>query len=259
MSLSLVSLSSGSKGNATLIFSDNSALLVDAGLPVSKLEAELKEFGLSAADLDGVVVSHEHDDHIRGLKGLAKQVRVYAHPLTRLAIERRQGGLENAVDVDDFENGFKVGDIDVQPFRIPHDAAYPLAFSFSLGWARCSVATDIGTPTMGLLRNVKDSAAVLLEANHDVDMLKKGSYPYPLKMRILSDKGHMSNADAARVAGKLSGHSEVKYLILGHISQQNNTEKLAYDAVKEALSNACDKNICLALAHQGRRSEVFRI
>ncbi len=259
MALKLVSLASGSKGNATLICSYTTAILVDAGIAFSKLEKALAEFGLTASALDGVVITHEHDDHIKALPKLEQYTKVYAHPLTANAIKAKQGGIDNLAVVDGFEGGFEIGDIAVEPFRIPHDAAYPLAYSFRSGGARCSVATDIGVPTVGLMKNIKDSDVVLLEANHDVDMLKKGGYPYKLKERVLSPMGHLSNDAAGRVAQLLSG-SNVSRLLLGHISENNNTEQLAFCTVRDMLTAVGEeKNIEISIAHQCARSEVFEI
>lgn len=258
MSLKLVSLTSGSKGNCTLVFSNTTAILVDAGLSYTRLCAELKDFGLTPDMIDGVVITHEHSDHICGLPKLAPHTKVYAHPLTQIAIFQRTGELKNAQDVDDYEGGFDVGDIKVLPFRVPHDAAYPLAYSFECGNARCSVATDIGMPTRGVLRNIKDSEVVLLEANHDLEMLKNGKYPPNLKARILSNTGHLSNDATAVIAKHLCEGSEVQNLILGHISENNNTEQLAFDTVERTLKE-WNSDIELSVAHQSRRSEVFEI
>lgn len=257
--LKLISLASGSKGNATLIISNKSALLVDAGISYSRLCEEMELLGFKPSMLDGVVITHEHADHIKALPALSAQCGVYAHPDTAREIYYRQGALKNVVDVDNFEMGFTVGDIKVLPFRIPHDAVYPLAYSFECDGARCSVATDIGVPTLGVLRNVKDSEVVLLESNHDVTMLKEGRYPPMLKARILSDRGHLSNEAAAKIVRRLSGHSNIRHIMLGHISENNNTEQCAYDAVSEALRDMDDKNISLHLAHQNRISEVLEI
>lgn len=258
MSIKLVSLASGSKGNATLILSNTTAVLVDAGISFTRLSKELRDFGLTPAMIDGVVVTHEHSDHICGLKKLSEVTDVYAHPLTLDAIQKRQGELKRIAEVCDYEYGFEIGDIKVEPFRIPHDAVYPLAYTFECGHARCSVATDIGVPTRGVLRNIKDSDVVLLEANHDVDMLKNGRYPQMLKDRILSNHGHLSNDHTARIAQLLSEGSEVRQLLLGHISENNNTEQLAFDTVYAMLQN-CNSDIELHVAHQRARSEVFEI
>lgn len=259
MSLKLVSLASGSKGNAALILSDRTAVLVDAGVSFSRIQRGLRDFGLSPSSLDGVIVTHEHSDHVKGLPMLSECCRVYVHPLTAKEIYYRVGDIKNVENVDDYEGGFTVGDIEVEPFRIPHDAAYPLGYSFRVGSARCSVATDIGVPTHGLLRNIKDSSVVLLEANHDVTMLREGKYPPYLKARILSDRGHLSNDSTARIAVRLSGDSEVKHILLGHISENNNTERCAYEAVRAALDACGDEEINLHIAAQNMRSEVFEI
>lgn len=258
MSLKLVSLASGSKGNATLILSNTTAILVDAGISYTRIAREIKDFGLTPDMIDGVVITHEHSDHVQGLVKLCEHTEIYAHPLTVRALCAKYPALKNFADVEDYEGGFYIGDIKVLPFRIPHDASYPLGYSFELGDARCSVATDIGTPTRGVLRNIKDSTVVLLEANHDVQMLRNGLYPAWLKERILSDNGHLSNDATARIASILCRDSEVQRLLLGHISENNNTESLAYDTVKRALDE-CGSDIELYVAHQSRRSEVFEI
>lgn len=261
MSLTFVSLASGSKGNSTLIVSEKTAILVDAGISYSALASALREFGLTPSRLDGVVITHEHGDHIRAVQRLSEDVKVYVHPLTCRAIYDKYGAVKNVATVDDFENGFAIGDINVEPFRIPHDAAYPLAYSFECGGARCSVATDIGVPTVGVLKNIKDSSLVLLESNHDIDMLKNGSYPYSLKQRILSNNGHLSNDSAAKIVGLLSQDrtSRVDKIVLGHISENNNTEQLAFDTVNAMLKRCENTETELYLAHQHARSEVFEI
>ncbi len=258
MALKLIPLASGSKGNATLIMSDSSALLVDAGISYARLHDDLEELGLKPSMLDGVVITHEHADHVKALPRLCAECRVFAHPDTAREIYNKQGMLKNVAEVDNYEGGFFVGDIKVEPFRIPHDAVYPLAYSFRVGSARCSVATDIGVPTYGVMRNIKDSEVVLLESNHDVDMLKEGKYPPNLKARILSNKGHLSNDSAAKIAKLLCENSAVKHIILGHISENNNTEEMAFDTVKEAVEG-CGGHIRLHTAHQYVRSEEFDI
>jgi len=261
MSLTFVSLASGSKGNSTLIVSEKTAILIDAGISYTTIEKELRCFGLTPSRLDGVVITHEHSDHIRAVQKLCENTKIYVHPLTAQAMSVKYGDVKNVAHVDDYENGFKIGDINVEPFRIPHDAAYPLAYSFECGGARCSIATDIGFPTVGVLKNVKDSSLVLLESNYDIDMLKNGSYPYPLKQRILSEKGHLSNDNAALIATKLitDKSSRVEKIVLGHISENNNTESIAFETVSNAVNQLENAEIELYLAHQRCRSEVFEI
>lgn len=258
MALRIVSLASGSKGNCTLIFSDNTALLCDAGISVSKISEELKCFGLTPSMLDGVVITHEHSDHICALPRLTKYTGVYAHPLTAKAIFDRQGELRNYREEEYYENGFTVGDIKVLPFRIPHDAAYPLGYTFECGGKRVSVATDMGIPTRGVLRNIENSEVVLLEANHDVDMLKNGNYAPMLKARILSNNGHLSNDASAIMAERLIG-SSVKTLLLGHLSENNNTPDRAFKTVRERLEAHSCEDIEVSLALQDGMSDVFEV
>ncbi len=258
MSLRLVSLSSGSKGNATLILSNTTAILVDCGISMRRLTQELRDFGLTPARLDGVVITHEHYDHICGIDKLSKVCDVYAHPLTIRAIENRCGEIERKVVIDNYELGFEIGDIKVVPFRIPHDAQYPLGYTFILGDARCSVATDIGEPTIGVLRNIKDSQAILLESNHDLIMLKEGVYPPYLKSRILSNRGHLSNDQTARIVARICKEGCCQKIMLGHLSEHNNTQKLAYDTIASVLEEQ-DSEIELYVASQCARSEVLEI
>ena len=259
MSLSIVSLASGSKGNATLVFSDTTAVLVDAGVSYTRINEALRGFGLSTTKLDGVVVTHEHTDHISALPKVGKDTRVYAHPKTAEAILRRQGELNGYTETEYYENGFTIGDIEVLPFRIPHDAVYPLGYSFRLkSGAQVSVATDMGKPTVGVYNNIRESEAVLIEANHDVEMLRSGNYPEALKRRIMGDLGHLSNDMTAVFAERLIG-SAVKTMLLGHISENNNLPELAAGTVTGRLRmrGCCD--ISVAVASQYEVGEVYEV
>ena len=259
MSVSIVSLASGSKGNCTLVFSDTTAVLVDAGVSYSRINAELRAFGLSVSRLDAVVITHEHADHIAALPRVGKETKVYAHPKTAAEILRRQGELNGYTEVDFYEGGFTIGDIEVIPVRIPHDAVYPLGYSFRLSTgAQVSVATDMGRPTVGVYNNIRESEAVLIEANHDVEMLRHGSYPEPLKRRILGDLGHLSNDMTALFAERLMG-SAVRNMLLGHLSENNNLPELALGAVCGRLQGRGCADISVAVASQHSASEVYEV
>ena len=259
MSISIVSLASGSKGNSTLVFSENTAILVDAGVSYSRLNEALRRFGLSTAKIDGVVITHEHTDHIAALPRVGKDTRVYAHPKTAEAILRRQGELHGYTETEFFEGGFFIGDIEVIPFRIPHDAAYPLGYSFRLKTgAQVSVATDMGRPTVGVYNNIRESEAVLIEANHDIGMLRSGNYPEALKRRILGDMGHLSNDMTALFAERLAG-SAVRTMLLGHLSENNNLPELALGAVCGRLRERACSDIAVAVAYQNTASEVYEV
>lgn len=259
MSVSIVSLASGSKGNSTLVFSDDTAILVDAGVSYTRLNEELRKFGLNTAKLDGVVITHEHTDHIAALPRLGRDTRIFAHPKTAQAIVARQGELSGYTEVDFYEGGFAIGDIEVIPFRIPHDAAYPLGYSFRVkSGAQVSVATDMGRPTVGVYNNIRESEAVLIEANHDVDMLRGGSYPEALKRRILGDMGHLSNDMTALFAERLVG-SAVRTMLLGHLSENNNLPELALGAVGGRLRSRGCSDIAVAVAGQHCASAVYEV
>ena len=255
MSLKIMSIASGSHGNCTYISSETTHILVDAGVNLKRISDALKTIGVGITDLSGVVVTHEHDDHISGLSALSNAgVKVYAHERVMPHIARRIGPIpfEN---VDFFDAGFEIGDIAVYPFRIPHDTVYPLAYTFVSGGARVSVATDIGHITEGILSNLKGSQVVLLEANHDVEMLMKGSYTQRLKTRISGANGHISNDCAANVATVLA-HSGLKTLILGHMSEENNCPELAFSTVLSALdANGFSDKVRVELAYQNKCGE----
>lgn len=258
MSLKIVSLASGSKGNCTLILSDTTAILCDAGVSFSRISESLRWFGLTPSMIDGVVITHEHSDHICALPKLSEKTAIYAHPKTATEIYSRQGVLKNYRDLQYYECGFSIGDVKVFPFRIPHDAAYPLGYTFECHSERVSVATDMGLPTVGVYNNIKNSAVVLIESNHDVEMLTNGNYAPSLKRRILGNLGHLSNDACAVMAERLIG-SDVQTLVLGHLSENNNLPELAIGAVKgRLLSRGCNTiDVSIALQHQ--KSEVYEV
>lgn len=259
MSLKIMSIASGSHGNCTYITSDTTHILVDAGVNIKRITEALKTVGVGIADLSGVVVTHEHEDHILGLSALANAgVKVFAHERVMPHIVRRTGPIpfEN---VDFFDAGFEIGDISVYPFRIPHDTVYPLAYTFASGSAKVSVATDVGHITQGILSNLKGSQVVLLEANHDMEMLMKGAYAPRLKSRISGANGHLSNDCTANVATVLA-HNGLKTLILGHMSEENNCPELAFSTVVSALdANGFSGKIRVELAYQNKCGDLIDV
>ena len=179
------------------------------------------------------------------------------YPLTAKAIFDKQGGLLNYKKVDFYENGFYIGDIEVTPFRISHDATYPLGYTFKCGNQRVSIATDMGIVAGSVYNNIKDSQIVLLESNYDEEMLRNGPYCAQLKARILSNKGHLSNRMAGDLAVRLADGC-LQTLVLGHLSDNNNLPGLALDTVKGCLGDKCDK-IKVVVALQQEKSEIFEI
>lgn len=257
MALSIAPLFSGSSGNSIFIRSDHACLLVDAGVPCSKISAELAKADARVADLDGILVTHEHIDHIRGLEIITKKydIPVYANAMTWEKLLPKLPGIHTKNVREITTQDFYIKDICVQPFEVSHDAVCPYGYALVSRGKKVSVLTDLGHVTQKIIDGICGSSIVLLEANHDVGMLNAGPYPYMLKRRILSGKGHLSNDAAAAVAFELA-KSGVRGIILGHLSQQNNLEELAYQTVCGFLEQRgilVGRHVAVALA---KRSEL---
>lgn len=236
--MNLKSLRSGSKGNASLVYTKNTKILVDCGISGKAVSCAMESIGLKPESLDAIVVTHEHNDHIKGIGVMMRRydLPVYANSATWAAIMSNDLGRLNDDNIKIFEGTepFTIGDISVSPFRIPHDAACPVGYSFDDGHSRAAVATDIGMLTEELMRAIGGCRDVILEANHDVSMLEMGPYPYPLKQRIRGKYGHLSNDDAAKAA-ELLVRMGTESIVLGHLSEENNYPALAYETVKAGL------------------------
>lgn len=231
-----VSFGSGSSGNCTCLDSDSTHLLVDVGLTRKKTVECLKSIGLSLRDINGIFITHEHSDHTAGLRLIAQQTDalIYATRGTIDAI-RSMPGTEQ-IDPDRFvevrpDEKTTVGDITACPIHISHDAADPVGYRFTYGRKKACVCTDLGCYTDYTAECLKDSDVLLLEANHDVNMLQVGPYPYQLKRRILSDRGHLSNASSGELLNRIL-NDHMKAIFLGHLSQENNLPELAYETVR---------------------------
>lgn len=229
------SIASGSTGNCIYIGSDHAGILVDAGLSGKKVEEGLHTIDRTAKDLKGILVTHEHSDHIKGLGVLARKYHlpIYSTPGTLNAI-RSTGGL-GKLDEDLFheihaDEAFFIEDLQILPFRISHDAAEPVAYRVKNGDKTVAVCTDLGFYDDYIVDHLKGLNGVLLESNHDINMLQVGRYPYYLKQRILGKRGHLSNENAGRLLTEiLNDHMEA--IMLGHLSKENNYEELAYETV----------------------------
>lgn len=233
--LRLCSLYSGSSGNCIFVEDGQTRLLVDCGVSGKKIEQALSSQGIDLKSINAVLVTHEHSDHVQSVGIIHRKsgADIYANEGTFRAFEGSIGRYDEA-SVKIFDGKFNIGDIEITPFSIPHDAADPVGYTFSDGIKKLSVCTDIGYVTEEVSKNVMGSDVILLEANHDVEMLKSGPYPYPLKKRILSDKGHLSNENAGVLCRELIEHGS-KDIILGHLSMHNNHPDLAYVTVKSVL------------------------
>ena len=232
----MCSIASGSSGNCIYVGSDATHLLIDVGISGKRTEAGLQELGLSGRDLDGIFITHEHSDHISGLKVLARkyEIPLYATGGTIDAIRKTKNGgeidSELWVEVKE-DQRFTLKDLTVYPMRISHDASQPVAYRISYGSQRVAVCTDLGEYNDYTVECLKGLDAILLEANHDVNMLQVGPYHYHLKQRILGKRGHLSNENSGRLLSRIL-HDGLKYISLGHLSQENNLPELAYEAVR---------------------------
>lgn len=232
----LCSIASGSSGNCIYTGSEKTHLLVDAGISAKRIEEGLRKLQIEGKDLQGVLITHEHSDHIQGVGVLARRygLPIYATAGTigRMKQMKSLGkvdtGLYHMIKAD---QKFTIGDVEVEPFRISHDAAEPVAYRFACAGKCAAVATDMGRYDDYIVEKLKELDVILLEANHDIQMLEVGPYPYVLKQRILGECGHLSNESAGQLLCKVL-HDRVKKVYLGHLSKENNYEKLAYETVK---------------------------
>jgi len=234
--LNLISLFSSSKGNCTYVCSENTKLLVDIGVSTKRLVESLNTHEINPEEIQGILITHEHSDHIKGIRVFCKKynVPVFASKKTWPTLVSLE--INNALK-NEFEpnSKFKIGDIDVLPFSIPHDAIDPCGFNLICENEKVTVATDIGHITPSLLNSFENSKAILLESNHDINMLRAGKYPYLLKQRIIGNYGHLSNITSAETVEYLIKKGTKKF-ILAHLSEDNNIPSLALATVKSRLS-----------------------
>lgn len=238
--LKFFSLYSGSTGNSLLLQSENCNLLIDSGVSAKKVVDGLEQVGSSISNIDAILVTHEHSDHVQSLGTLSKKynIPVFANQKTWDAMKLQKDKIDDHnrkffVSNEDFE----IKDILIHSFSIPHDAADPCGFNFTLGKEKFSVATDIGHMTTNIIDCLENSKFLMLEANYEPEVLKCSSYPYLLKTRIAGPNGHLSNQLAGKTIAKLmdSGLEEV---MLGHLSKENNFPELAHKSVLEELQYA---------------------
>jgi len=263
MGLRVCSIASGSKGNCIYIASNKCCLLVDLGISLARVETALKSLGTTGGRIEGLLLTHCHSDHISGVESFVKKYGVYVFASTQMTdgLYGKLGVTLRRKIVPIEENDFFIGDITVSPFAVSHDVPC-LGFSFYSDGAKISVATDLGSVGNIVMSKIADSDIVLIEANHDEQILKSNpKYPYHLKQRILSNCGHLSNTRCGEVITKLY-EGGVKQVILGHLSESNNTPELALKTVKEILKNNFiepDKDISITVAIQEKMSAVYEI
>lgn len=233
------SLGSGSRGNALLVEAVRTRVMLDCGFAFTETVARLQRLGCAAEDVDALIVTHEHDDHVGGVARFAARIGipVYATSGTRAAM----GAKFDKVDVRLFDphSPFAIGDLEIDPFPVPHDAREPAQMVFCDGARRLGVLTDVGIPTPHIVRMLSGCEALVLECNHDERMLREGPYPPSLKARIGSRFGHMRNEDAAELLAAID-RGRLRHVVAAHLSDTNNTPRLAQAALAAALGTAAD-------------------
>lgn len=245
----IATLASGSTGNAAIISDGRTNILIDAGISCRRIKDALAEFDIPLADIDAVLVTHEHTDHIKGLEVLTRRqpCPVYTTDGTAWGMTRKLPNFEGDIRLVRAGAGFEVGGIGITPIATPHDAAESVCFLFSLGGHSVLYATDIGHVTPDIAAAAKSSECVFIESNHDVYSLLRGSYPEMLKTRILSARGHLSNDDCADIVRE-AAQSGTRRFTLCHLSRENNTPQLAADASNAALRLAGAEGVALEVA-----------
>ncbi len=232
----ICSIASGSSGNCIYVGSDNTHVIIDAGISGKRIEEGLNKLGLSTSELDAILITHEHSDHIASIGVLSRRygIPMYATDGTIKGIMQQK--YIGAVDESLFTtikaaDDFCIEDLCIRPIEVSHDANEPVAYRIEHNDSAVGVCTDLGTYSEEIIKGFSGVDALFIEANHDVRMLQVGKYPYPLKQRILSDKGHLSNENCGRLLCKLL-HDDMKAVMLAHLSAENNLAELAYEAVR---------------------------
>jgi phosphoribosyl 1,2-cyclic phosphodiesterase len=236
MSLHLCSIASGSSGNCVYVGSDQVNLIIDAGISGKKIEEGLNSVGLKTSEMDGILITHEHSDHVKGIGVLARRygIPIYATQKTANAIlsSNSLGKIpEGLIHIIKKDEDVTIKDLTVHPFEIPHDASEPICYTIKNKNKKIGFATDLGNYNDYILEQLKDSNILFIEANHDVNMLQVGPYPYYLKQRILGEHGHLSNERSGQLITELI-HDKLEHIILGHLSNENNFAELAFQTVQ---------------------------
>ena len=260
--MKLCSIASGSSGNCIYVGSHSTNLLVDAGISAKRIENGLSGIDIKPDTLQGIMITHEHSDHVSGLGILARKyhIPIYATYETACAITKIKSLGEIPQELFHFiqpNEAFMINDISIEPFSTSHDASNPVCYTMQSEGHKIGIATDLGKYDDYIVSMLDQSELLLVEANHDVNMLMVGKYPYYLKQRILGDRGHLSNDTSADLISRLI-HPRLQHVFLAHLSKENNYEELAYETVCCELNNRSSgfslKNV--SVAHREQPSEM---
>lgn len=263
--LNFCSLYSGSSGNSLFVETENTKILIDAGMSCKKIEEALHSIEVEPSSINAILVTHEHSDHIKGISTISKKfdIPVFATKETFDAMPTQTEKLSQK-NINFFNplEKFNIDDLEILPFSIPHDAANPCGFNISKdNKHQISIATDIGHMTKDIIKHLEGSEFILLESNYDTEVLKCCSYPFKLKSRIASDIGHLSNTMAGKTISYLSKNSKLNTAMLGHLSKESNFPELAYQTVIDELISSCagDSNIKLSVANRDCPSKLITL
>lgn len=247
-------LASGSKGNCTYLETNNHKCLIDVGMNYKYISAKLEEIGVDIKDIDTILITHAHTDHINGLKKVVKDVKPKIYLTERMLYEL---GYEienyNLISGD-----FTLGDLNVEVIKLSHDADDINGYILSSNDKSIVYITDTGYINVKNHKRLKNKNLYIMESNHDVNMLMKGKYPYHIKMRILGDKGHLSNKDSANYLSNFIG-GNTKHIILAHLSHENNDPEIALNNLKEVLKDKNINNPDIIVATQEERTELIEV
>jgi phosphoribosyl 1,2-cyclic phosphodiesterase len=252
ISLNVSVLGSSSKGNSTLVHSSDSALLFDAGLPIRYIIDNLRDLDVAPSSIRGILVSHEHRDHIRSVAKMSQRfaIPVYISETTYDLARGLLDGSHEIIYIEPLER-FSIGDFDIMPFPVPHDAAETLGFRIEKGGRSMAMATDIGQLTPLVMDHMKGCTAIVLESNYDREMLMNGPYPPFLKQSIISQMGHFSNEDCLNALKNIVT-KDTKYVVLAHLSEENNDPYVALKTVNDGLGQ---KKVNVMVAYPRKRAD----
>ena len=258
------SLASSSKGNCSVVYTDNTHILIDAGISLGEIELKLQALSISVADLDGIIITHEHGDHIKSVGALNRKygVKIFTHILAYDSIIKKLGKVRENTVLTFSDVPFKIGDLVVEAFRLPHDVPCCCGFNIYHNARKISFATDLGHITEDIIAKFYDSKLVVLESNHDEAMLMTNpKYSFQLKQRIKGENGHLSNIVCAKVVSRLATNN-VRQMVLAHLSEENNTPELCYNTVAKYLRSVGvepEVNIKIFVASPHNLSPIFHI
>jgi len=255
-------LGSGSKGNATYLESGGTSILIDAGMSGKELDKRLSAIGVELSAIDAILVTHEHNDHIQGVGILSRRagIPVYANSATFSAAAKIVNRL---FSYNEFETGgtFYFRNLEIHPFSISHDTEDPVGFRISDGEVSFGYCTDTGKVSRLMLHRLASCQALVLESNHDIEMLQNGTYPPYLKQRIRSSHGHLDNTQTAVFLKELV-HEKLQHVVLAHLSEENNHPEIAFHAAAEALNSnfGCrEDTVQISVACQGSVGELISL